>query len=80
MDFDAGTKPFASIDAPSFFSRRRRERRECARVCVCILKCVICIIKYTIHVYINDSFGILAFCCHLYQLSLPCFSDELATA
>ena len=40
MDFDAGTRPFASFDAPSSWSRRRRERRVC--VCVCVFTCVIC--------------------------------------
>ena len=43
MEFDAGTRPFASFDAPSSESRRRRERRVC--VYVCVFTCVICNIE-----------------------------------
>jgi len=43
MEFDAGTRPFASFDTPSSESRRRREGKEC--VCVCVFTCVICNIE-----------------------------------
>jgi hypothetical protein len=50
MDFDAGTRPFASFDAPSSWSRRRRERRVC--VCVCVFTCVIFNIEYIVYICI----------------------------
>ena len=50
MEFDAGTRPFASFDAPSSYSRRRRERRVC--VCVCVFTCVIFNIEYIVYICI----------------------------
>ena len=79
MEFDAGTRPFASFDSPSSYLTRRRERRVC--VCVCVFTCVIFKIEYIVYICIQTfPLCVLAFCGHLYQPSLPCFSDELATA
>ena len=50
MEFDAGTRPFASVDAPSSLSRRRRERRVC--VCVCVFTCVMFNIEYIVYICI----------------------------
>ena len=46
MEFDAGTRPFASFDAPSSYSKRGGERRVC--VCVCVFTCVIFNIEYIV--------------------------------
>jgi len=50
MEFDAGTRPFASFDVLSSWSRRRRERTVC--VCVCIFTCVIFNIEYIVYICI----------------------------
>ena len=47
MEVDTGTRPFASFDALSSQSRKRRDRRVCVRVC--IFTCVICNIKYIVY-------------------------------
>jgi len=79
MEFDAGTRPFTSFDAPSSYSRAKRERR--VGVCVCTFACVLCNIEYIVCICMSTSpICVLAFRGHLHQPLLPCFSDELATA
>ena len=79
MEFDAGTRPFTSFDAPSSQSRRRKERRVC--VCVCLFTWVICDIEYIVYICIQTfPLCVLAFRGHLYQALLSCFKDEMDTA
>jgi len=59
MEFDADTRPFASLkcDAPSSESRRRRDRRVC--VYVCVFTRVICNVEYILYICIQ-SFSLWA--------------------